>query len=250
MTSLVIKFGVVLVSNDDNGSVAAMFENIRMHVPGNSGCACVVMHSDYGNDARKMFIETGKRCGFADVQIIDWNTALYLQSILQLKKPPKNGEIIWIFNGKHFVWKIIDGCANLISEVDGDHTTRKGLTKIKGLAKHSSDPSAIFIPNRRECEDLIKSVFPNCNVFTLAIGKNTAEGAVIKARIMHGDSEVFGYDAACALPWKVTAYLDNNEFFSVDLNETLPLKKALDMSTSGRNSLQFSQLEVRRLLFR
>uniref|UniRef100_A0AC35F021 Uncharacterized protein n=1 Tax=Panagrolaimus sp. PS1159 TaxID=55785 RepID=A0AC35F021_9BILA len=68
--------------------VALMFEEIKSKINGKLGYACICLSKYYGNEIRKNFIECGLKSGFKNVEIINWETAFYLNAMSQINYKP------------------------------------------------------------------------------------------------------------------------------------------------------------------
>uniref|UniRef100_A0A914QHF5 Uncharacterized protein n=1 Tax=Panagrolaimus davidi TaxID=227884 RepID=A0A914QHF5_9BILA len=84
--------------------IEGMYKRIKSIAKGELGYAGICLGSSYGNEIRQKFIKHGLECGFKNIEIIDWETQMYLNAISQSGYQPKNGDTICVLNGKlcHF----------------------------------------------------------------------------------------------------------------------------------------------------
>uniref|UniRef100_A0A914Z816 Uncharacterized protein n=1 Tax=Panagrolaimus superbus TaxID=310955 RepID=A0A914Z816_9BILA len=72
--------------------INSMFDEIKLYTNGNLGYVCICLDKYYSNEIRKKFIEIGTNFGFKNVEIINWETAIYLDAMSQIKYKPLNGK--------------------------------------------------------------------------------------------------------------------------------------------------------------
>uniref|UniRef100_A0AC35FHL0 Uncharacterized protein n=1 Tax=Panagrolaimus sp. PS1159 TaxID=55785 RepID=A0AC35FHL0_9BILA len=99
---------IIRVNSEEIEKVDLMFEEITSEINGKElGSACICLDEYYYNEIRQKFIESGLKHGFKHVEIINYETAFYLNAMCQINHKPKNGDIIWIKDGyKYNVWTI------------------------------------------------------------------------------------------------------------------------------------------------
>jgi hypothetical protein len=184
------------------------------------GNAGICIGKSYGNEIRQLFIKYGLECGFTKVEIIDWETTLYLKSISQTEYKPKNGDTICIINGNqcHFWHKSASkvqyqGVANgVFSEV---------------ASKGEKEPNIILFENDEATDEAtVAAVFPTCQVFPYE-QKSDAFGALIKAKLMAGDSEVEDFDFAPTLDRNLTVKVGDRKIMAFETRQSLPLKETI-----------------------
>ena len=231
-----------IVEKEDILKIDEMYEEIKSKINGKLGCVCIYLNRTYNSELRKKFIESGKFAGFSNVQIIDWNTSTYLNSVFQTNYIPKNGDIIWIFRQNEcYIWQKTGWSAKLMKCV-------KTTEEMKAIINSGSvtAPDIIIYDDRygtyifeiRISE--IQNFLPKCKFFGAKYSEWTlVEGALIKARILEMDSDVLGLDADTQLLRGYKIEVNGEEVMKFDAFSSLPIEKtAMITSEFGATILE------------
>uniref|UniRef100_A0AC34GWV2 Uncharacterized protein n=1 Tax=Panagrolaimus sp. ES5 TaxID=591445 RepID=A0AC34GWV2_9BILA len=217
---------------DENDKVTSLFKEIKTKVKDELGYLCICLNPNYGNSIRKLFVKEGLKCGFKNVEIIDWEIAICLNAMSHTNFTPLNGNIIWIFwrSAYIYVWEINEQKAKFC-----DKSTIYGINNssleagIKNAFTKYKTPDVILYQEH----ELHKMIFEenlaeikkhDCQLFTYIHNQlSTGTGSLLKARIKAGYRELAHLDVWNFLDLKIYLKYDNKEIISFDENQQLPI---------------------------
>uniref|UniRef100_A0A914PVV8 Uncharacterized protein n=1 Tax=Panagrolaimus davidi TaxID=227884 RepID=A0A914PVV8_9BILA len=211
-----------LITPNGIEKVSLMFEEIKSKIRGKQlGFACICLNKEYGNEIRKKFIEEGIKCGFKNVEIINWQTTLYLEAMSQIKYKPLNGNIIWLEYGRFFlrsfhIWQINDQKAEFIDE-------RLGEISKEAVSKTNEKPDVVFSSDEKTKEFILK-ISPDCQFFVYYSREYySSRGSLLKARITAGDPELVHLNIRNFLIKEIALKLGSKEIISFKTGHELPI---------------------------
>uniref|UniRef100_A0AC34FRR8 Uncharacterized protein n=1 Tax=Panagrolaimus sp. ES5 TaxID=591445 RepID=A0AC34FRR8_9BILA len=131
------------VGKNNLDEIEGMFKRIKSITKTEQlGCAGIYLGSSYGNEIRQKFIQYGLECGFQKVEIIDWETQMFLNAISQTGYLPKNGDTICVLNGKLcYFWHTEEEKFKYHGSANGIFNDKIDITV---LADKSKDPNVII----------------------------------------------------------------------------------------------------------
>ena len=194
------------MKEEDVQKIDEMYEEIKSKIKGKLGCVCISLNLGYNSEIRKKFIESGKLFRFSNIQIINNETATYLNYIFLSTYFPKNGDIIWISQQNLlfcFIWQKTERGAKLVKRVIFE-TAEEMKAKLNSGSVTAPDIIIYgfnnkYIPSVVPFSE-IQSLLPKCIFIKVKDSEWTSvEGTLIKARILVIDSEVLGFDAQTQL---------------------------------------------------
>jgi hypothetical protein len=212
------------VGKNDVELIEGMYKRIKSIAKGELGYAGICLGSSYGNEIRQKFIKHGLECGFKKIEIIDWETQMFLNAISQSGYQPKNGDTICVLNGKlcHF-WEKSNGKSQYRGSANGIFNDKNETDKSDFI----KDPNVIIFEAEDENQsDTIEKIFPQCLVAFYE--NNNSMGALIKARLMANDDEnVLGFDFCPKLDRNLSIKIGERKIMEFEASTLLPLKKSI-----------------------
>uniref|UniRef100_A0AC34F9Q0 Uncharacterized protein n=1 Tax=Panagrolaimus sp. ES5 TaxID=591445 RepID=A0AC34F9Q0_9BILA len=136
---------IIEVNSIEIEKVNLMYNETKVKIDEELGYVCICLDGGYGNKMRKKFIEEGLNCGFKNVEIINYETAFYLNAMSRIDYKPSNGDIIWIEALCYFyVWKITNVKAEFIGKWKADSTNLADLQNIVIESKLKKGPDVLL----------------------------------------------------------------------------------------------------------
>uniref|UniRef100_A0AC34FIN9 Heat shock protein 70 n=1 Tax=Panagrolaimus sp. ES5 TaxID=591445 RepID=A0AC34FIN9_9BILA len=202
-----------------------MFEEIEWKIKGEFGCVCICLNNYFGNEIRKKFVEEGLKFGFKTVEIINYETAVFLNAMSQSKDKPINGDVIWIkwFTNFH-VWKIEEKRAKFVGQCAADPSKIDELQKIMDEMKVKREPNFVI------CEEKIdqtnfRQISPAFQFFIPYIFNYNfiSGGSLLKARITSGDPDLIHLDTERLLFQQITLKIRDKLIVTFKNGQKLPI---------------------------
>uniref|UniRef100_A0AC35GBT0 Uncharacterized protein n=1 Tax=Panagrolaimus sp. PS1159 TaxID=55785 RepID=A0AC35GBT0_9BILA len=210
---------------DDVENVVLMFDEIKLQINGKLGCVCIFLNKHYGNKIRKKFIESGYDFEFRNVEIISFETAVYMSAMSQTNYKPANGNTIWILLAfSVYVWKIEDQKAEFLGKWFAENHS---IMKRKPLFIKDANVMLYFNEND---ESYLRKTF-ECLLFSCTFTPNSySAGSLLKARIAAGDRELFHLDTKSFLSIQITLNIGYNKVTSFGFCQKLPITYAKEIT--------------------
>uniref|UniRef100_A0A914ZE41 Uncharacterized protein n=1 Tax=Panagrolaimus superbus TaxID=310955 RepID=A0A914ZE41_9BILA len=221
---------------EDLSTIDLMYEEIKSKAIGELGCACFSMFPA-SNDFRKKLVQAGLDFGFKKVQILDYRSELYIRAIFQSKYKPKNGDVIWIFQGDQcHVWKKENNTAKYYyGGIFQDFIDEKDLEKFKIDTKLNELPD-IILSNIKFEDGYLENFAPHAQNFSYSNQIINSSAVSIKTQIMAGVSDVLDLDANAVVDYFFLKIGNKND---VLMGKNLPFTQSMRSKLEeGENILE------------
>ena len=213
------------VGKNNIDEIEGMYKRIKATAKGELGCAGIYVGASYGNEIRQKLIEVGLEAGFKKIEIIDWETQMFLNAISQVGYQPKNDDIICVLSGKlcHF-WHKSNGKSEYRGSANGIFNDKNELD----ISEFDKDPNVIIFETSDENESrTVEQYFPEC--FVGFYENNDAMGALIKARIMADDENVGVFDILPKLDRNLSVKVGERKIMGFEAKSILPCKQSIKL---------------------
>uniref|UniRef100_A0A914QKW3 Uncharacterized protein n=1 Tax=Panagrolaimus davidi TaxID=227884 RepID=A0A914QKW3_9BILA len=214
--------------------IALMFEEIKSKINGKLGYVCICLFENYGNEIRKNFIECGLKNGFENIEIINLETAIYLNAMSQINYKPLNGNVIWIqYSEYFFVWEINNQKAKFCGMWNADSSRLNELQKIVDESKLNKRVDVVLYHTKIAESNMRK--MSECQCFYSVYDYWYSEGSLLKARIIAGDSELTHLETTYFLSRTFSLKIGNNVITSFQKTQQLPIFYTTTINKDPKN---------------
>uniref|UniRef100_A0AC34F434 Heat shock protein 70 n=1 Tax=Panagrolaimus sp. ES5 TaxID=591445 RepID=A0AC34F434_9BILA len=205
-----------------------IFEEIKAKINGELGCVCIYLFNSYSNVIRKKFVEEGLNFGFKNIEIINWETAVYLNVLSQTIYKPLNGNVIWIHCDKSiFVWKVNEQKSKFIGQWNkGDIFKLEDLQKIMDESKLKQGPDVLLYYNSDYIDkEIFKKIFTSVQFYSYNydIRYFASNSSLLRARITSGDLDLIHLDTENFLTKKSALRIKGKNVVSFEKGQKLPI---------------------------
>uniref|UniRef100_A0A914QXU6 Uncharacterized protein n=1 Tax=Panagrolaimus davidi TaxID=227884 RepID=A0A914QXU6_9BILA len=205
------KYKVPLTSSNDNDSeiiqqeVSSFFEEIKSKINGRLGIICIYWNNNFDKKYRETFVQSGLKCGFSKVEILNNKAAHYYHAITQTEYFPKNGDIIGVALANGQRQKMDSGCYFFKQNVKDvkylgywnvddfyleDETYKNKKNKLNEI------PNVFLCCEKHKNPKLqeFKAFYPNAQWFSYGEELDVIKGMIIKILMMDSDKEFLKYN--------------------------------------------------------
>lgn len=214
---------IFLVNSIEIEKVNLMYNETKVKIDEELGYVCICLDGGYGNKMRKKFIEEGLNCGFKNVEIINYETAFYLNAMSRIDYKPSNGDIIWIEALCYFyVWKITNVKAEFIGKWKADSTNLADLQNIVIESKLKKGPDVLLA--QYKMKEKVFNGISICQFFSYTHYRYSyLLGTLIKAQITAGNLDLAPIDAQPFLSHYIILRIRESPIITFKLGEKLPI---------------------------